>query len=977
MAFDPYHTWLGIRPDEQPPNHYRLLGLSLFEDSPAVIDNAADRQMSHVRTFQTGPHAAASQRLLSEITLARICLVNPQKRAAYDTELQKTLPPPPPQPPLAETQPIVVEVPPVFTPLNEPASTLAVRTADDAAGSIRRKKNPVVEVAKIVGGGLAGLVLSVLLLRYVALIDITGLLPVPKRQPPTVAQSDSTPPAVMADAKKSPVRSGGSEDDSTAGSPVASQALQSPTAVDTNPTTVNEPEGPAPGAGKKRKKGKQKTVETALSSAGAKISVAGAKPTAIGEDPAFPSALRGGTKFDWIDPPGQGRVDVGALEFHVEESGWVYLTADWNYQGNADGNWQAERLSKEQLIAKGWEPLGLCPWTDNRERPIEMLRKLCRQGESYRVRVNKYVPPLPFVPSTNLSIATSPRPQSTPSSPDASGTTPSMPPVRPTVLQRRRLLIPPAAEQEAVKKTLEDLYGLSKLKTEAEKLKVAGDLRGVARDAKEKPAEQFVAFRQAAELARDVGDAKLLAECIAALAQRFEFDLLQVEVTMLAECAKNARTAEAIESLVLAARPVVLFALSEGELELAKRLTDATMTACARPNGLKYRRTVNDGQKEINRQYSAWQAYQQALMKLAEQPDDTTANLTVGKWHCLERADWTRALPYLARAGHPDMQKAAELELAKSGDAAAQLAAADAWYAAGTSPPKEPLCLLRARMLYEQAKRGELDGLAAARVDRRLDELLKDDSLKPLVEGFDRAAARGRLRPDLSPIIRRHCVLAFTFEPSDSFYVSGNPMLRDLSGQENHGQVYGTSPVVGRAGSAFEFQTVEDFVESPDQPSLNPSVSFTVCAWILQHSAVHPGGADDIVSKEEFGGGTGRGFSLRLHDRCPDINFGSGPEWLTVRAPQTAETGRWMHLVGVYDGQHEVLVIDGAEVASMPCTKPMSVSPRPLRVGRGPFAQDRRFHGIIDEVAFFDTALTAEEIRLIHSLGNEGKTLAR
>ena len=29
--FDPYHQWLGIAPSDQPPNHYRLLGLQLFE----------------------------------------------------------------------------------------------------------------------------------------------------------------------------------------------------------------------------------------------------------------------------------------------------------------------------------------------------------------------------------------------------------------------------------------------------------------------------------------------------------------------------------------------------------------------------------------------------------------------------------------------------------------------------------------------------------------------------------------------------------------------------------------------------------------------------------------------------------------------------------------------------------------------------------------------------------------------------------
>ena len=28
-TLDPYHRWLGIQPKDQPPNHYRLLGVEL------------------------------------------------------------------------------------------------------------------------------------------------------------------------------------------------------------------------------------------------------------------------------------------------------------------------------------------------------------------------------------------------------------------------------------------------------------------------------------------------------------------------------------------------------------------------------------------------------------------------------------------------------------------------------------------------------------------------------------------------------------------------------------------------------------------------------------------------------------------------------------------------------------------------------------------------------------------------------------
>lgn len=88
-SFDAYYHWLGIPPEEQPPDHYRLLGLRRFEDNPTVISHAADRQMAHLRTFQTGRHSAESQRLLNETAAARVCLLNPDKKAAYDERLRR------------------------------------------------------------------------------------------------------------------------------------------------------------------------------------------------------------------------------------------------------------------------------------------------------------------------------------------------------------------------------------------------------------------------------------------------------------------------------------------------------------------------------------------------------------------------------------------------------------------------------------------------------------------------------------------------------------------------------------------------------------------------------------------------------------------------------------------------------------------------------------------------------------------------
>jgi hypothetical protein len=87
MAFDPYHKWLGIPPAEQPPNHYRLLGISLFESDPEVIDAAANRQMGYVQGFANSDHATDSQKLLNELAAARICLLDGERRATYDAGL--------------------------------------------------------------------------------------------------------------------------------------------------------------------------------------------------------------------------------------------------------------------------------------------------------------------------------------------------------------------------------------------------------------------------------------------------------------------------------------------------------------------------------------------------------------------------------------------------------------------------------------------------------------------------------------------------------------------------------------------------------------------------------------------------------------------------------------------------------------------------------------------------------------------------
>jgi serine/threonine protein kinase len=116
-VFDPYYQWLGIAPEEQPVDHYRLLGAKRFEPNPEVIANLADQRAAHLRTFQGGQHSAVSQSLLNEVAAARVCLLKAERKAVYDAELRRSI--------AARPQ----ALPPVAVPLAPPLAAVGAPAA--------------------------------------------------------------------------------------------------------------------------------------------------------------------------------------------------------------------------------------------------------------------------------------------------------------------------------------------------------------------------------------------------------------------------------------------------------------------------------------------------------------------------------------------------------------------------------------------------------------------------------------------------------------------------------------------------------------------------------------------------------------------------------------------------------------------------------------------------------------------------------
>ena len=170
--FDPYHKWLGIPPEEQPPNHYRLLGIKVFETDADVIEAASDQRMSHLRGYQTGRNADLSQRLLNEISAARVCLLNPTKRAVYDEQLQQTI----------QSKAKAVLAPPPAPDASNPA--FPVVTEEWSGGARRRKANRAARRNNF-GAIISTIIALILLVGAIAAWQVAS------REPPAVV----TPPA--------------------------------------------------------------------------------------------------------------------------------------------------------------------------------------------------------------------------------------------------------------------------------------------------------------------------------------------------------------------------------------------------------------------------------------------------------------------------------------------------------------------------------------------------------------------------------------------------------------------------------------------------------------------------------------------------------------------------------------------------------------------------------------------------------------
>jgi WD40 repeat protein len=199
--FDPYHKWLGIPKDQRPPTHYQLLGIAPNETDAEVIDEATLRQTTHIRAYQIGPHAAECTRILNEIAQAKLTLVHPAKRKAYDEQLAK-----------AKASQITAQLP-MATAVAPPPTPTAFSFDEADERPIARVPRRDLNVAKPANGlsalhwtmlGAGG---AVVLLALAIVVVVVARRPMPAPVPPgpVAKKEDDKPNPKIPEVLKQPV----------------------------------------------------------------------------------------------------------------------------------------------------------------------------------------------------------------------------------------------------------------------------------------------------------------------------------------------------------------------------------------------------------------------------------------------------------------------------------------------------------------------------------------------------------------------------------------------------------------------------------------------------------------------------------------------------------------------------------------------------------------------------------------------------
>ena len=193
----------------------------------------------------------------------------------------------------------------------------------------------------------------------------------------------------------------------------------------------------------------------------------------------------------------------------------------------------------------------------------------------------------------------------------------------------------------------------------------------------------------------------------------------------------------------------------------------------------------------------------------------------------------------------------------------------------------------------------------------------------------------------------------------------------DLSNSNNHGTYNGGMGTISdssKGGSrCYSFDGVDDYINCGN--AFNPAASFSISYWVNFDAFVQrmiisknwDGTSEPYISRLDSDGT----FRFYTYSGATNTLYGT-----TVSNPFT--TGSWACVTNVYNGSTWAIYVNGSKVAETAQTQAAINNTSDLYIG-GTSVGGWNFDGLMDDIRFFDRALTQAEItHLASSRGIQG-----
>jgi hypothetical protein len=206
---------------------------------------------------------------------------------------------------------------------------------------------------------------------------------------------------------------------------------------------------------------------------------------------------------------------------------------------------------------------------------------------------------------------------------------------------------------------------------------------------------------------------------------------------------------------------------------------------------------------------------------------------------------------------------------------------------------------------------------------------------------------------------------ANSFDPNVSWW-KGENNATDSVGSNNGTLHGGITFAAGKIGQAFSFDGTAQYVSIPSSASLNIFGTHTVAFWVKPNALPTAGKNYQLVSKW-VNGIEHKQVSINANGTVSYFLFGT-TAGSGVTSTTALQPGVWSHVAATYDGANMKIYINGVQDASTAATGDVSDSTGTLYLGYNPdtaaFAGggEAYFNGLLDEVGWYDRALSATEV---------------